>query len=119
MTGDSEAESPPAIMPVAAPDTKVRPVLLAFDLLGRRAALRILWSLRKGPMTFRALAAAADTNPATLSARLSELRTAGLIVHVGGYTLTASGTALIDLLKPLRPWAKRWVARQQKTAAAD
>jgi DNA-binding HxlR family transcriptional regulator len=32
-----------------------RPIMAAFDLLGRRWALRILWELRDGPVGFGAL----------------------------------------------------------------
>ena len=32
-----------------------RPIMAALDLLGRRWALRVLWELRAGGLTFRAL----------------------------------------------------------------
>ena len=32
-----------------------RPIMAALDLLGRRWALRILWELRAGALSFRAL----------------------------------------------------------------
>ena len=41
-----------------------RPIMVALDALGRRGALRLLWELRDGPLTFRALQTACDTNPA-------------------------------------------------------
>lgn len=81
------------------------------DLLGRRAALRILWELRAGPLTFRALQAAADTNPSVLNARLSELREAGVVEHAQGYELTPAGRALLERLAPLNDWAEKWARR--------
>jgi DNA-binding HxlR family transcriptional regulator len=86
-----------------------RPIMVALDLLGRRAALRVLWELRgPDPLTFRALQEAASTNPALLNTRLAELRAAGLVDHDGGYRLTAEGRALLQALQPLSAWAERW-----------
>jgi DNA-binding HxlR family transcriptional regulator len=79
------------------------------DLLGRRMALRILWELSRveQPLTFRALQAAADTNPTVLNTRLRELRAAGLVAHnVSGYRLSDAGSELVALLLPLHAWAK-------------
>lgn len=86
-----------------------RPIMVALDLLGRRAALRLLWELRGEPLTFRALQAAAETNPGLLNTRLKELREAGLVDHEGnGYLLTRSGRDLLAALQPLSEWARRW-----------
>ena len=86
-----------------------RPLMAAFDLLGRRGTLRVLWELRAGDaLTFRALAAASELSPATLNTRLTELREAGLIEAEAGYTLSALGQALLPALEPLRGWAVRW-----------
>ena len=73
-----------------------------FDLLGRRSTLRILWELSQAALTFRALEAAAETNPSVLSSRLRELREAGIVTHdaATGYALSASGLALVRALKP-------------------
>jgi DNA-binding HxlR family transcriptional regulator len=87
-----------------------RPIMVALDMFGRRGALRILWELRDQPLTFRALLAAAQTNPALLNTRLTELRSAGVIEHQeGGYRLTPSGKALLVAMKPLSDWAQVWV----------
>ena len=62
--------------------TTGRPVMVLLDLLGRRWTLRILWELRHGPLTSRALReACADASPTVLQARLSELRAADLVRH--------------------------------------
>ena len=79
------------------------------DLLGRRGALRVLWELRAGPLTFRALQDAAQSNPSALNTRLTELREAGIVEHDGdGYSLTARGKNLLRRLAPLHEWAERW-----------
>ncbi|HUQ05848.1 MAG TPA: winged helix-turn-helix transcriptional regulator [Kofleriaceae bacterium] len=84
------------------------------DLLGRRAALRVLWELRGERLTFRALVDAADTNPSVLNARLAELRDVGVIDHDSdrGYGLTGDGRGLLDRLAPLHAWAEAWARRQ-------
>jgi DNA-binding HxlR family transcriptional regulator len=94
--------------------TTGRPVMALLDLLGRRMTLRILWELRDGSLTFRALAAAADTNPAVLNTRLGELRSGLLVAHDGtGYALTEDGKALLKLLLPIVKWSESWSAALQ------
>lgn len=94
-----------------------RPIMVALDLLGRRSALRLMWELRAGAMTFRALQDAADTNPSLLNTRLKELREAGWVEHDGsGYRLTGGGTELLTALQPLYDWAQRWGRRAPSKA---
>lgn len=91
-----------------------RPVMALLDLLGRRMALRVLWELAQAeaPLTFRALQAAAETNPAVLNTRLKELRDADLVAHDGdGYALSAEGRTLLPLMLPLHDWAEGWGKR--------
>jgi|SRR3990167_4226694 len=89
--------------------TTGRPIMAVLDLLGRRAALRILWELRDATLNFRALQEAADTNPSILNTRLKELREFGVVEHgEGGYKLTESGNALLLSLAPLNTWAQEW-----------
>jgi len=84
--------------------------MAALDLLGRRWALRVLWELRTGPLTFRALReACGDVSPTVLNARLRELREAGLLeTGDAGYALTDAGRALGRALAPLDAWSQRW-----------
>jgi DNA-binding HxlR family transcriptional regulator len=84
--------------------------MAALDLLGRRWALRVLWELRSGPHTFRALrAACGNVSPAVLNTRLRELREAGLVERgEQGYALSAQGRALGRALGPLDAWSRRW-----------
>lgn len=84
--------------------------MAAFDLLGRRWALRVLWELRSETHTFRSLRAACeDISPAVLNTRLRELREARLIERSDrGYLLTNLGRQLIEALAALDAWAKRW-----------
>jgi DNA-binding HxlR family transcriptional regulator len=93
-----------------------RPVMALLDLLGRRMALRVMWELRDGGLTFRALQQAAETNPSVLNARLGELREARIVEHgPEGYGLTRHGRTLLELLLPLHAWAEGW-ARLLKTS---
>jgi DNA-binding HxlR family transcriptional regulator len=83
--------------------------MVAFDVLGRRGALRVLWELRGGPLTFRALQAASAMNPGSLNTRLKELRSLHIVDHSdGGYHLTNHGRSLMAALKPLQAWADDW-----------
>jgi DNA-binding HxlR family transcriptional regulator len=83
--------------------------MAAFDLLGRRGVLRILWELRGGgSFTFRELQAAAEMAPATLNTRLRELRAAGIVEADAGYRLSDLGVKLLPALEPLHGWAVAW-----------
>ncbi len=89
--------------------TTGRPIMALLDLLGRRMAARILWELREGSFTFRALQKAAETNPSVLNARLAELREARIVEHgPEGYRLTPHGRKLLELFLPLHTWAEDW-----------
>jgi DNA-binding HxlR family transcriptional regulator len=85
------------------------------DLLGRRWTLRVLWELRSDALGFRDLQARCDGMSASvLSQRLRELREAGIVeAGDGGVNrLTESGASLLEALRPLDRWAKRWPARE-------
>lgn len=87
------------------------PIMALFDLLGRRWAMGVLWTLaEKGPLTFRALQAACETiSPNVLNARLKELRAAGFVTQsTGGYALTDMGTEVYAALLPLSKTSKIW-----------
>ena len=91
-----------------------RPVMALLDLLGRRWTLRIVWELRDGPLTSRALRTACDdASPTVVQARLSELRDAGFIelVQGDGYRLTGLGRELNETFLPLLRFAERWGKR--------
>ena len=91
-----------------------RPVMALLDLLGRRWSLRIIWELREGPLTSRALRTACDdASPTVIQARLSELREAGLVELLpgDGYGLTRMGNDLRESFLPLYQFAERWSAR--------
>lgn len=83
------------------------------DLLGRRWALRIVWELRDGPLTFRALQEQGGVSPTVLNARLADLRGAGIVEQRAGegYALSADGARLLEALSPLQAWATRWAKR--------
>jgi DNA-binding HxlR family transcriptional regulator len=88
-----------------------RPIMALLDLLGRRWTLRILWELREGTLTSRALREACDdASPTVLQARLAELRQAGFVelVPASGYRLTEMGKELNGTFLPLHKFAERW-----------
>lgn len=98
-----------------------RPIMAVLDLLGRRWMLRILWQLRDGPLTFRALRESCDAcSPSVLNTRLAEMRAAGLVESRTdeGYTLTSEGQQLLAVLAPLHGWAARWAASSAARTAA-
>ena len=80
-----------------------------FDLLGKRWAMGVIWQLRHGPATFRALQEACESiSPAVLNSRLKELREAMLVCATEeGYALTPMGVELSQLLEPFG-WAITW-----------
>ncbi|MBB3603346.1 DNA-binding HxlR family transcriptional regulator [Mycolicibacterium sp. BK556] len=88
--------------------------MVVLDVLGRRGALRVLWELRDGPLTFRALQEACETNPGSLNARLKDLRELGTIAHEdGGYRLSEGGRSLMKTLNSLQSWSERWASGAQ------
>jgi DNA-binding HxlR family transcriptional regulator len=83
----------------------------AIDLFHKRWTMRILWELRDGPVTFRALQAACSmVSSSVLNVRISELREAQLIEHTTGegYQLSVLGRELLEAMRPLAVWAGRW-----------
>ncbi len=86
------------------------PIMAAFDLLGRRWAMGIIWNLDRGPATFRALQKSCETiSPSILNSRLKELREAKIIDRsLDGYLLTPMGKELLILLKPFGSWSINW-----------
>ena len=85
------------------------------DLLGRRWALRMIWELRDGPLSFRETQARCGAiSSSVLNDRLTELRAAG-IVEAGeqGYQLTAEGRELLAIYPPVQAWADRWAERER------
>lgn len=87
-----------------------RPIMALLDLLGRRWTLRIVWELREGALTSRALRTACDeASPTILQTRLTELREAGFVeLTDDGYGLTTLGRELFQTFTPLNRLAERW-----------
>ena len=86
------------------------PLLELFDVLGRRWALRVLWELRAGGMTYRGLAGRIPAmSTSVLTDRLRELRAASLVEHErgSGYRLSGHGRELLARLNSLRELAPR------------
>jgi DNA-binding HxlR family transcriptional regulator len=83
--------------------------MVALDALGRRGALRVVWELRDGALTFRGLQSASNMNPGSLNTRLKELRALRIVDHsADGYHLTNHGLSLMAALEPLQVWADGW-----------
>src|SRR5262249_13767091 len=96
-----------------------RPAMVLLDLLGRRWALRVLWELREGPLTSRALrAACGGISPTVLNERLFELREARLVRldEPAGYQLTPLGRELFGCVYPLVRWADRWADELRRSS---
>jgi DNA-binding HxlR family transcriptional regulator len=84
------------------------------DLLGRRHALRVIWELRDGSLTFRELqAACGGISSSVLNERLGELREAGIVATAAGrgFQLTDEGRSLEEAYRPFETWAARWARR--------
>jgi DNA-binding HxlR family transcriptional regulator len=80
----------------------------ALELSGRRWALRVVWELRVGPLSFRGLqAACGNISPSVLAGRLHELGDLGIVENIPrlGYRLTASGERLFQVLAELNKWS--------------
>jgi DNA-binding HxlR family transcriptional regulator len=89
----------------------------AVELIGKRWAGAILWTLATGPLYFAEIAQAVPgLSDRLLSRRLRELEAAGVVarsVHEGtpprvSYELTPMGQELEPAIRELRAWAKRW-----------
>jgi DNA-binding HxlR family transcriptional regulator len=88
-----------------------RPIMVLFDILGRRWSMRILWELNQKNHTFNNLRRDCDdVSPSTLKLRLTELQEYDLVENIGdeGYALTPIGFELMDKISYLRNWADKW-----------
>jgi DNA-binding HxlR family transcriptional regulator len=86
------------------------------DLAGRRWALRVIWELRRGALTFRGLRdACGGTSPGVLQSRLGELRDLDVIERIPGlgYRLTGRGEQLFQLLAPLSQWSEQGLGKDE------
>lgn len=91
------------------------PVMALFDLLGRRWAMGVVWTLAEtGPCSFGELQARCEgISPGVLSARLKDLLDALLVERCeAGYCVSRRGEELYQHLRPLGQWAKRrWATK--------
>lgn len=90
--------------------TTGRPIMVLLDILGQRWTLRILWELRSGRLSFRALRERCDgMSPTVLNARLKALRGLALIdLDAEGFGLAPRAGEIADLLVELDTLANRW-----------
>ena len=92
------------------------PIMALFDLLGRRWAMGVLWTLcEQGPLTFRKLQEKCETiSPTVLNQRLKELQAAGFVARgLTGYEATGMGRRVYDQLVPLGETAKVWAGEME------
>src|SRR3954454_23848964 len=116
----SEAQGPRPGQPARGTRTG-RPLLVAFDLLGRRWALRVLWELRGEHLGFRALQERCEgMSSSVLRDRLRELGGAELLATdaEGRYALSDHGRGLLEALAPLVRWADEWGQAVRSSAPA-
>lgn len=93
------------------------PIMALFDLLGRRWAMGVLWTLAEaGPVGFAELESRCETiSPGVLSTRLKELVAAGLVERRDdGYGVTRRGRELYVMLLPMGRWSKAWARELQR-----
>lgn len=97
-----------------------RPIMALLELLSRRWTLRVLWELRDGPLSSRALREATGISPTVLQTRIDELRAGGIVeLQSGsGYRMTPLGVELTAAFAPLYAFANRWAERQSDHATA-
>ena len=99
--------------------TTGRPIMVLLDFLGRRWAMRILWELRHGPLTFRALRELCDdVSPTVLNTRLKELRALDILqLTPDGYAYTRWGRELAEQMSRLNQWSETWAAARTEDEA--
>ena len=94
-----------------------KPINVLLELVGRRWILRVVWELRGGPLTARALRTRCDqAPPGSLQARLVDLRQAGFVEHRSGsgYALTDVGRAFLSAFMSLYFFAEEWKAAENQ-----
>ena len=88
----------------------------AIDLLSKRHTMTIIWFLQQqGPARFNDIKRAVAVNPVTLTQRLEELETAGVVSRKQfkqtpprvEYALTPMGKELLPLMDQVGRWAER------------
>ena len=86
-----------------------RPVEDALELLGRRWLLRLVWELRRSALSFSELRRRTAISPSVLSARLGDLRGAGVLEQDDArrYRLSGRGRELARILYDLNRWAEQ------------
>jgi DNA-binding HxlR family transcriptional regulator len=90
----------------------------ALNLIGNKWSMRILRSLKQcGPMRFKECQAADGISSRTLTVRLNELESAGLITKKEyneypprtEYTITEKGLAITPALDAITEWSKKYL----------
>lgn len=92
-------------------------LLELFTLLGKQWTLRVLWELRNGPLSYRALAeACGGMSSSVLTHRLRDLRSAGFVFSTdNGYRMTPIAEAGLEVMGEMNQWAETWAATRPHT----
>src|SRR4051812_19630243 len=87
----------------------------AFELLGRRQALRVVWELSEGPLGFRELQRASAISSSVLSQRLRDLSDGNIVKPKATHGRPPrQGTGLVDALGELILWSRGWPRSRPK-----
>lgn len=91
-------------------------LLALFHVLGRPWTMRVLWELRHGPLTYRAIVEKIDgLSSSVLTERLRTLGQEGLIEKaVGGYVLTPAALTLLPVMVQLDEAAEAWFRKRPR-----
>jgi len=98
------------------------PIMALFDLLGRRWAMGVLWTICEGgPAKFCVLQERCETiSPAVLNQRLKELQVAQFVEKSEhGYAATPLGKQVYTDLSPLGETAKLWARMLSQSRASN
>ncbi len=101
------------------------PVARTAALIGDTYILLILRDLSDGPRRFGDLERSVEASPRTLTSRLRQMETQGLVSrHVFAeipprveYKLTAKGHALLPIVQALREFGRQWLFVDEQTPA--
>ncbi len=89
--------------------TMTCPMIQVLQIIGKRWTLCILHIASQKPLKFNEVSRELRINPRTLSERLGELVTYGILQKTNdSYTLTKKGTELIASFTGLDEWAKKY-----------
>lgn len=119
-TAPAPPTSPDGVKGAATPDAQPCPIAASLAILGSKWTLLIIRDIVRGLRRFNDLEHSLGCSRALLSARLSQLRDAGIIETAAyreprqrereQYTLTDKGLDLLPILGALQDWGNRYAS---------